>query len=214
MNQTCKIMFSDSEGGWAEALGDGTYKLLNSPLEPGLCWGDIVTAFERSDGRMQVKDVVRKHFALQTGVKYTGGKGTFGRLVDAARKLEWQLEGMVSGAAVLNHPEGTDPAKLAELSGVGVTFEPYESMPPGADDPTVDAFPALPDDPPTEVPEGRVVSSLTIDPHEYRMLVDALTVVMELTPEKAPTYAKLREKIINTLSDPFENFLTTRPGVR
>ena len=68
-----KIRFAPNESGWAIALGDGQYRLVNNPIAamcnyPGAArWGDIVTP-----GPDLIDDDGEVHSCLQIIERYAG----------------------------------------------------------------------------------------------------------------------------------------------
>lgn len=97
------IHYADHETGWAEDLGNGTYRISNIPLEPGLNIDDIVT-LKSGDPKCCTRPVVDKILSRELRHKLVitykpGSKKNYTALCAAVERAGGKCEGLVSGTA-------------------------------------------------------------------------------------------------------------------
>lgn len=124
-----RIRFASDETGWAEELGDGTYKVMNIPLERGIGLHDIVTV-KTVDGWLVVDEVIKRAYAQKVAVHYdTKAECDAIRqdLIAAGCHVEGYLGPSVHGRGVLGvqAPAGVD---VLAIAGKHVS-EPHRQRP-------------------------------------------------------------------------------------
>jgi len=123
------VRYCEGESGWVKPLGEGRYKILNTPMTSGLRWGDIVSVIDSDDGRPIVHEVLERKME-------NGGTLSYDTLEDWAmiiakfesRYKRWEdfaLEGLFApcagtpGLAAISYTENVDVSIIIrDLPGV------------------------------------------------------------------------------------------------
>lgn len=135
-----KVRYSDMETGWAEDLGDGTVKIANCPLAPGLGLGDVCSTYQRADGWRTIAEVIQKRYPHAATFWYQEDRYFF-LMAGACRVKDWGMEGGIGaregqeGFATINYDgEQGDLEALVELlrlgDGVRITRGEEEEVDP------------------------------------------------------------------------------------
>jgi len=119
-----KARFGPGETGWAIDLGDGTYKICNSPLDEDLNYGDIVRY--ANDDTWSNPILVTRLFTGKALIRYPAGREVWEQIVERFKPANEAddvcLEAVGYGMAMLSFKEGFDP--VAALVGLeNVTLE-------------------------------------------------------------------------------------------
>ena len=119
-----KLMFSREESGWAKRLDATHYCLGNVPLAPDLALYDIVTVRRGRGGVLQVKAIAQSYCTQKWTVRYPVGptaddsQRRYTLLRQACQAAGAFLEGMYTGTAVCNAPDGVDVPAILQRAGV------------------------------------------------------------------------------------------------
>ena len=124
-----RIRFGPNETGWAEDLGDGTYRLSNLPAISDIHFRAVVTVKEVDEGPPQIDKVIDPGHAHQYSIMYPD-KPTYVEMAERANKL-WPrlcLEGYAAptdtkpGWASLSFDDSIDDIS-AVFEGLAVELE-------------------------------------------------------------------------------------------
>jgi len=102
-NPHISIHYADHETGWAEDLGNGTYRIANIPLEPGLNIDDVVT-LEPGDPacctRPTILKVLSRGYRHKLAISYKpSSKKNYVALSAVVKRVGGKCEGLVVGTA-------------------------------------------------------------------------------------------------------------------
>lgn len=119
-----KIRYGAGETGWAIDLGDGHAIIANTPLEPRLCWRDVVKLEVGPGSWPLAGPVVFRYYARKTGVTYPAAteemtKANWRKIIEACQPHDIHVEGHVAGMCAVSHHEDTDLAGiLGHIEGI------------------------------------------------------------------------------------------------
>ena len=138
-----KIRYGDGETGWAIKLADGNAIIVNTPLEPRLCYRDVVEVIGPCGDRWpRAGRVLWRYYAKKTGVIYPVGDSnaetleTYRKICDACTPHGLHVEGHTAGICGVSHHKNTDLAAiLAGIEGLELRTD-WQN---GDDDDVVDA---------------------------------------------------------------------------
>jgi hypothetical protein len=71
MGEVVKIRYAKGETGWAEAMGDGTYRIDNIPLTDRLNIDDLVRCRLNDEGELIVSRRLKRRYPEKTAIRYT-----------------------------------------------------------------------------------------------------------------------------------------------
>lgn len=123
MGKMVKIRFAKDETGWAEDMGNGTYRIDNIPLTERLNIDDIVRCRLNDDGWLVVRRRLKRRYPEKTTVRYERAEQY--RLLQ--RKVQGagaRIEGMIGpgsgrrGFALVAHDYDFDPMEAAREVGI------------------------------------------------------------------------------------------------
>lgn len=118
------VVYAPGETGWAEDLGDGTWRIANVPLSSGINIDDVVMLHKDENERHVVGSIVRRNYDKKTTIRYQPPfQDNFKLLKAAFLRSGWKFEGGRPGVGLLAHKGVTDPAAVALTVGLRIELK-------------------------------------------------------------------------------------------
>ena len=123
MGKMVKVRYAKGETGWAEEMGNGTYRIDNIPLTDRLNIDDVVRCRRNEAGELVVRRRVKRRYPEKTAIRYEQEE-QYGLLREKVLEAGAKIEGLMGpqggepGLALVAHDYDFDPVEAAREVGI------------------------------------------------------------------------------------------------